>query len=797
MATLNDLLSQLNNKQYEAVTAPEESLLILAGAGSGKTRVLTNRIAYLVTQGLAKTHEIMAVTFTNKAAKEMIERLEAILPYDLRRMWVGTFHGICHRILRQHAEFANLPKTFQILDASDQQALIKRVMRSQNVDPNGDTDYKAIVNYINRMKENGIRANQVSASERDGLDSQTDWYLLYEQQCQREGVVDFAELLLRTFELLERNEIIRLHYQNRFRHILVDEFQDTNRLQFRWLKIMAGLGLGEHGQALNAVFAVGDDDQSIYGFRGANIGNMQDFLHDFQVKSPIRLEENYRSTGNILNAANVLIANNSGRLGKTLWTSGAQGSKIVIRETADQSDEASWVCRKIRFYHERTQNPWKDFAVLYRTNAQSRELEMSFQAHGIPFRVYGGLRFFERAEVKNVMAYLRVMMNPTDDTSFLRIVNTPTRGIGAKAIESLMQQARQLGLSLWGTLIHPSSQKTPKLEAFRLLIEQMRAQAETKNLRDTIDMVIRTSGLEAMHEAEKIGGEERIQNMREIMTAAVGYLDVEGISHNHLACQPVSDDSPSPIEGFITQATLEAGEKNEQNSDAVQLMTVHSAKGLEFPYVFIVGAEEGIFPHFSATKDTSGLGGGVEEERRLMYVAITRAKKELFISHCLSRMIYGQIQQNPVSSFVEELPQDVTEIQASDTPPRGASNFGRNSSQGYGTRRPSSAPSYGSARTPTRTSAPTSPRTMSGKTDWKQFVKSASSFPVKNAALEGLEKATGYRVGDAVSHPTFGVGTVKNLNGHAPQIRIVIAFKAGEKVFDFNVIKDRLTPVKA
>lgn len=432
----SDLLQSLNPRQLQAVTAPEKSVLILAGAGSGKTRVLTTRIAWLLSEHKAQTGDILAVTFTNKAAKEMLVRLEAILPYDLRRMWVGTFHGLCNRILRTHAQDAGLPKTFQILDSSDQLSMVKRVMKALNIDTES-YDPRQVANVINWYKENGMRASH-AAGQQGGDETAVKVYQAYEQQCQREGVVDFAELLLRCYELLDRNEIVRSHYQNRFRHILVDEFQDTNVLQYRWLQMLAGFGRGPGGAPMNAVFAVGDDDQSIYAFRGANVGNMSDFLRDFGLEEPIRLEENYRSTGTILDAANALIAHNSNRLGKNLWTSGSRGDRICVAELDDDRAEAEWIAREIEADRSRGR-AWRDHAILYRANAQSRALESAFAARGIPYRIYGGQRFFERAEVKHVLAYLRLMDNPGDDTSFQRVVNFPLRGIGARTIETLAE----------------------------------------------------------------------------------------------------------------------------------------------------------------------------------------------------------------------------------------------------------------------------------------------------------------------------------------------------------------------
>ncbi|MDO5531727.1 ATP-dependent helicase [Sutterella sp.] len=657
----NELLENLNPMQMKAVTAPEESVLILAGAGSGKTRVLTTRVAWLVEEHLATTSEILAVTFTNKAAKEMLTRLEGMLPYDLRRMWVGTFHGLCNRILRYHAAEAGLTKSFQILDSADQLSLVKRLIKNANLDPD-KVDAKSVCSFINNMKEQGLRSNVLGRN--DGTPEQIDLFRAYDAECQKTGVVDFAELLLRCYELLERNELIRVHYQKRFRHILVDEFQDTNVLQYRWLKILGGAGLGPGGTSLNSVFAVGDDDQSIYSFRGANVGNMRDFLDDFKVKEPIRLEQNYRSTKTILDAANALISVNSARLGKNLWTSGSKGERIVVQELPSDRDEARWVAEQMMIEHERGA-AWRDFAILYRTNAQSRSMEAELASRGIDYRIYGGLRFFERAEVKNVLAYLRVVTNPWDDTSLLRIINTPTRGIGAVSVAQIQEYASQRGVSLWQAITDPACRTSPRIKAFSSLIVSTRVGINNERLPllEAIQRVIDASGLEAMY-AREADGEDRIANMREILSAARGWLENEGVDPMHPTYEALSeaDDAANPMTGFLAQATLEAGDRNEAaGADAVQMMTVHSAKGLEFPWVWIIGAEDGIFPHFSHINAARNDGNvfGLEEERRLMYVAITRAKKHLAITHCREHMLWGNTFRNPVSRFVEEVPEEL------------------------------------------------------------------------------------------------------------------------------------------
>lgn len=802
-----ELLASLNPVQRQAVTAPEDSVLILAGAGSGKTRVLTTRIAYLLNQGLAQTSEILAVTFTNKAAKEMLTRLEAMLPYDLRRMWVGTFHGLCNRILRRHAEFAALPKTFQIIDSGDQLSMIKRVMRAMNINTD-EHDPKSVANFINWSKEQGLRANQARGDAKNSVFA--DVYAEYERQCQREGVVDFSELLLRCYELLERNELVRTHYQQRFRHILVDEFQDTNVLQYRWLKLLAGCGLGPGGRSLNAVFAVGDDDQSIYAFRGANVGNMADFISDFHA-GQIKLEQNYRSTGTILDAANALISQNNGRLGKNLWTAGAKGDRIVVAELENDQEEARWVTDDIRQERARGSR-WQDFAVLYRMNAQSRSLEAALNNAGIPYRIYGGLRFFERMEVKHVLGYMRLLTNPWDDTSFLRVVNFPTRGIGSKTIESLAETASSRGISLWAAMTAPDVKIPPKLAQFRLMIEQMRMALEQSPLKVVISEVIKRSGLRDHFLKEK-DADERIANMDEIINAADGYLKSEGIAEGAPAFAPFSDEAPTPIEGFLTQATLEAGDKNEgEGADCVQLMTVHAAKGLEFKYVYLVGCEEGIFPHFSAKEDKSR--GGLEEERRLMYVAITRAKRRLIITHCTERVTYGNRFRNPMSSFIEEIPPQLLDVRSLTEKSSGWDDDededgwgGRSGSKGWGGRssgrswgagfdkKPGGYGQSGGGWSGSRGSAYGSKSSGYGKARAAGFgsggynakdplasVKTATGAawrtPVVKAASEG---SAGFAAGDKVRHKTLGDGTVVAVLGTGPAAQIEIRFGTATK----------------
>ena len=782
-----NILENLNERQLQAVTAPEKSVLILAGAGSGKTRVLTTRIAWLLERGACRTSEILAVTFTNKAAREMLTRLEAVLPYDLRNMWVGTFHGLCNRILRRHAEAAGLPKTFQILDSGDQLSMVKRIMKAHNVDIE-TVDPRKIQNYINWQKEHGIRSWSQQLSE--DLPEQVNLYRAYEEACQREGVVDFGELLLRCYELLDRNEIVRSHYQGRFRHILVDEFQDTNVLQYRWLQVLAGLGSGRENASVNAVFAVGDDDQSIYAFRGANVGNMADFVRDFRTGEPIRLEQNYRSTSTILNAANAIISHNDDRLGKNLWTSGVAGDKILLQRFDDDAEEARDVKRLVMKCRARGDD-YADCAVLYRMNAQSRILEQTFTNAGIPFRIYGGQRFFERAEVKHVLAYMRLLDNPTDDTSFLRVVNFPTRGIGAKTIDNLTLEARAMQTSLWGALTMENRPMPPKLVAFRSLIESLREKAEGKTLSEVARLVIQGSGLKAHYEKER-DGEDRIANMNEVMSAADGYCQNEGVSFDIDAFTPFNEDGLTPLQGFLSQATLEAGDKNETETvDAVQLMTVHAAKGLEFKNVFIVGLEEGIFPHFSAVRDNRQGSKGLAEERRLMYVAVTRAKRRLYLSHCRNRRVNGEFRQNPESQFIGEIPAELVNDQRTDDDYDYAyeSPYRRRSSE-YGWERPSfggsrGRESYGRSsygrdyggdeRRGSRYGSGGASRWGAKTNEPKSYVDEATLKKIR-AEASGQTDA-GLRPGTRLRHETFGEGIVQSLQGVGSTLRVKIEFE--------------------
>ena len=623
------LFSGLNPEQLAAVTLPEQSALILAGAGSGKTRVLTTRIAYLISTGVVGPHDILAVTFTNKASKEMLTRLSAMLPINMRGMWMGTFHGLCNRMLRAHHREANLPQTFQILDSGDQLGAIKRLMKVMNVD---DEKYppREIQNFISGSKEQGLRAHEVEAFD-PYTRRKVEVFAEYDAQCQREGVVDFSELLLRCYELLSRTAALREHYQARFKHILVDEFQDTNKLQYQWLKLLAGSN--------NSLFAVGDDDQSIYAFRGANAGNMQQLTRDFHIESVIKLEQNYRSHGNILDAANALIKNNRTRLGKNLWTAENKGEPIRIYEAPTDTEEARHIVEEIQQL-QREDVRLSEMALLYRSNAQSRVLELALVSAGLSYRVYGGLRFFERQEIKHTLAYLRLMENSGDDNALLRIINFPTRGIGARSVEQIQEAAKQNNTSFYDAAARAGG----KVTAFVALIEALHSATKELSLPEIMEHVLQHSGLIPHYQnetgAKRREAEERLENLNELINAATLF---------------VHENEDGSLTAFLAHASLEAGEHQAGDSeDALHLMTVHSSKGLEFHTVFITGLEEGLFPHQNSKMDD-----GLDEERRLLYVAITRARRRLYLSFAQSRMLHGQVNYSLVSSFLRELPDEL------------------------------------------------------------------------------------------------------------------------------------------
>ncbi|BDT77762.1 DNA helicase [Polynucleobacter yangtzensis] len=661
----SDLLANLNPEQREAVTLPPvnengqaQSALILAGAGSGKTRVLTTRIAWLIQTGQVSPIGVLAVTFTNKAAKEMMLRLSAMLPINTRGMWIGTFHGLCNRLLRAHHKEAGLPSTFQILDTQDQLSAIKRLLKGLKVD---DEKYpaKQLQYFIAHAKERGQRAKDLSVGD-DFQAKLAQLYAAYDEQCQREGVVDFAELLLRSYELLKYSEAIRTHYQERFRHILIDEFQDTNALQYAWLKLLSGHDasrINVSGMGSSSVFAVGDDDQSIYAFRGADVENMRLYEKQYHPLM-VKLEQNYRSHGHILDTANHLIANNSERLGKNLRTDAGHGEPVRIYEAPSDHAEAAWLVDEIKALVnsgiKRT-----EVALLYRSNAQSRIIEHALFSAGIPYRVYGGLRFFERAEIKHALAYLRLLENPNDDTSFSRVVNFPTRGIGARSIEALQDAARAQQCSLYLAASTLEGKAGAALSGFVRLVDHMREATRHNTLPETVEFVIQHSGL-IQHYLSEREGQDRVENLQELINAATAFIAEEGYGQDAAAAMLPGENAPgvvevSPLAAFLSHASLEAGDNQAQaGQDAVQLMTVHSAKGLEFTSVFITGLEEGLFPHENSVNEQNGL----EEERRLMYVAITRAKERLYLSHTQSRMLHGQVRYNMPSRFLEELPSD-------------------------------------------------------------------------------------------------------------------------------------------
>ena len=635
---MSDLLAHLNPPQLQAVTLPPVHALILAGAGSGKTRVLTTRIAWLMSTNQVGPHGILAVTFTNKAAREMTARLSALVPINTRGMWIGTFHGLCNRLLRAHYREAGLPQTFQILDSADQLAMVKRLLKNLSVD---DEKYppRELTHFINAHKEQGVRAGQAEAYD-NYTQKRVELYAEYENQCNREGVVDFAELLLRCFELLQRNEPLRRHYQERFRYILVDEFQDTNKLQYAWLKLLAAGGA--------RIFAVGDDDQSIYAFRGAEVGNMRDFERAWAGDNVIRLEQNYRSHGNILAAANALIKHNRERLGKNLWTDAGAGEPIRAFEAYSDLDEARFVIDEIRELVRDGLSPTQ-CAILYRSNAQSRVLEHELFAKGVPYKVYGGLRFFERQESKHALAYLRLLGNPDDDTAFLRIVNFPTRGIGARSLENLQAAAHQMNSSLYNAAASLTGKAGLTVGTFIRLVESLRQETQNLPLPEMVEHIIEKSGLAQHYRIEK-EGQERLENLDELINAAATFVDDDGV----VMSEPSEGGA---LASFLAHASLEAGEHQAgEGQEAVQLMSVHAAKGLEFDAVFITGLEQGLFPHENSVNQGRE---GLEEERRLMYVAVTRARQRLYVSCAQTRMLHGQTRYCVPSAFLDEIPENL------------------------------------------------------------------------------------------------------------------------------------------
>src|ERR1700733_4375226 len=638
---LSPILASLNDAQREAVTAPVGPVLVLAGAGSGKTRVLIHRLAWLCQVENVSPHSILAVTFTNKAAGEMRARIENLLSYPAQALWIGTFHGIAHRLLRLHWREAGLVQGFQILDSEDQLRVIKKLIKAQNLD---ETRWvpRDVQWFINANKDEGHRPPQLKDGNDPTRRQLIRLYADYEEACARAGVVDFAELLLRAFELWRDQPALLEHYRNRFRHVLIDEFQDTNSIQYAWLKLLAG--------SVVQPFAVGDDDQSIYRWRGARVENLQQFRRDFPHAKLFRLEQNYRSTATILDGANALIAHNSGRLGKNLWTNGGRGEPIRLYAAFNERDEAEFVLQRIRDWTQRG-GQRSQVAILYRSNAQSRVFEEVFLSARVPYKVYGGLRFFERAEIKDALAYLRLISNRRDDASFERVVNLPTRGIGAKSLDIIRDAAKGAGSCLWdaaGASIDAAlgAKAAIAVHGFMQLIERLQKDIQGLELHEQVDHVITNSGLIEHHRREKADrGEARVENLEELVSAARGFSG-EG-----------SEDLP-PLAAFLAHAVLESGEgQADAWEDCIQMMTLHTAKGLEFPLVFLAGLEDGLFPHQRSLNDIEGL----EEERRLAYVGMTRAMQQLYLTYAEQRRLHGMDTYGAPSRFIKEIPGELVE----------------------------------------------------------------------------------------------------------------------------------------
>ncbi len=709
---VSHFIDSLNDRQREAVSAEPGPILVLAGAGSGKTRVLTHRIAWACEVDGLSPYSVLAVTFTNKAAAEMRARVESLLGISAAAMWVGTFHGLAHRMLRLHYEAARLPQNFQILDSDDQLRMVKRVVRQLDLDE-ARWPPKQAQWFINHNKDEGLRATHIDAGQDPIQQQMLEIYRLYQELCERAGVVDFAELLLRVLELIRDNDDIREHYQRRFAHILVDEFQDTNAIQYAWLRLMAG--------ADTPVFVVGDDDQSIYGWRGARIENIHHFERDFVNTRVIRLEQNYRSTGTILKAANALIENNHSRLGKELWTQSDDGEPIMFYSAYNEKDEARFVIDRIESWVAQGRSR-KEVAVLYRSNAQSRQFEETLVTRGVPYRVYGGLRFFERAEIKDTLAYLRMISSPTADNAFERTVNNPPRGIGQKTIDEIRNHARAQSVSLWNASLELvaakqlSARAHSALQAYLDLIQRMTAELGELPLGEQIKSAIEISGLDAHFKKDVTEkGQSRVENLQELVGAGKSF-----------AYDAVIEENMSTLDAFLAHAALEAGEgQADAWEDCVQLMTMHSVKGLEFPLVFLVGMEEGLFPHQRSSEEP----GRMEEERRLCYVGITRAREQLVVTSAEVRRLYGGESYNMLSRFVREIPDELMQ----EIRPR--ANFSRPVIQA-------------------------SPR----------------------ISQDRAEEDTGLFVGQRVNHARFGDGIVLNLEGQGPQSRVQVNFEvAGSK----------------
>lgn len=704
------IIDSLNDAQRQAVTAPSQAMLVLAGAGSGKTRVLVHRIAWQIQVEDIPAHSILAVTFTNKAAKEMRSRIESLLNMSTQSLWIGTFHGIAHRLLRRHTKQAKLPDTFQVMDSGDQLRVIKRLINTLNLD---DSKWPAREAqwYINAQKDEGIRARHMLDTADPHQRQMLKIYKAYEEICDRSGLVDFAELLLRAHELLRDNQDILDFYQQRFRQVHVDEFQDTNTIQYAWLRLLT--------DGKDNLFVVGDDDQSIYGWRGAKIENLYSFQKHYPNHQVIKLEQNYRSTGTILKAANTIIANNTGRMGKELWTATGEGEPCSLYAAFNEQDEAYFVVERIRTWINEG-GLRSDAAILYRSNAQSRQFEEKLMATATPYKVYGGLRFFDRAEIKNALAYLRLMSNRNDDASFERIINTPTRGIGAKAIDDIRCIARDQSLSLWASAIVLINQRTMTARAtnaligFLELIKGLTSQTTDLELYEKVKFVIEKSGLIELYQKEKMDkGEEKVENLEELVNAARLFdFDRE------------NEEGMGELDMFLTHAALESGDnQGEDFDDCVQLMTIHSAKGLEFKLVFLVGMEENLFPSQQSVDDV----GRLEEERRLCYVGMTRAMQHLYLTYAESRRLYGRESYPRPSRFLREIPSELIQ----------------------------------EVRVRATINHPVTP------------------IQIKNSSLQ----TTGsYKLGQRVSHAKFGEGVVLQIEGSGAQERVQINFKtAGVK----------------
>lgn len=733
-ADVSHILNGLNDAQRGAVTAPPEHMLVLAGAGSGKTRVLVHRIAWLNQVEGISPYNFFAVTFTNKAAAEMRQRVEQLQGIPVTGMWVGTFHGMAHRLLRNHWKEAKLAQSFQILDSDDQYRLVRRVLKALELDE-AKWPPKQAQGFINARKDEGKRPPHIDTSRNPVYEQLVRIYSAYEAACERAGVIDFAELLLRTLELIRDNDSLQLHYQKRFQHILVDEFQDTNTIQYALIQLLAGQN--------NKVFIVGDDDQAIYGWRGARVENIQRFQKDFSTAEVIRLEQNYRSTTTILSAANALIENNTDRLGKKLWSDGEDGEPVIFYHAYDERDETHFVVEKIKQFIEQG-NARADIAILYRSNVQSRVFEERFVSEAIPYRVYGGMRFFERAEIRNSLAYLRIMNNVNDDASFERVVNTPTRGIGERSVEKIRDVARQLDCSMWSAGKQIIANKglparaCNALQGFINLIENMQSDTAELSLHELVDHVVHNVGLIEFYEKEK--GEKaqaRVENIEELITAARGFdydQSILGMSQDRLMGESRDESIDDPVDepmdeltAFLSHAALEAGEGQAAEwDDCVQMMTMHSAKGLEFPLVFIVGMEEGLFPSQRSLEEE----GKLAEERRLCYVGITRARQQLVLSCAEHRRLYGQDLYPSPSRFVSEIPEHlIKQIK------------GR-----HNTSHKVSTPQYGTSR-------------------------------YNSSGFKSTETVNGICVGQRVRHKKFGVGMVTNLEGSGSHARVQVNFE--------------------